>query len=143
MRSFRATLAVALLAVGGTAGLTVTPATAAPATTTATSAVLVADVPLAARGAGTSVVYYGSLRVDDGTTVTCLTGSVTGANGRVKVTTTYRVTAGTTYGISAWETGQCSVFIPGANRWSQSLGGVTVTPTAGDVAGGTYQVTIP
>jgi hypothetical protein len=95
---------------------------------------------MAARGAGNSVVYFGSLRIDDGTSVTCVNttnASTSGGNGRIIFATNYRVTTGVTYGVSAWETGNCD------SGGGQSLGGVTVKPTAADVSSGVYKVRIP
>ncbi|MGP4053039.1 hypothetical protein [Streptomyces sp. 2A115] len=47
-------------------------------------------------------MYFGSLRIDNGTSVTCVNKYETsGASPRVIVSTAYKVTAGTTYGISA------------------------------------------
>ncbi|MFD3501556.1 hypothetical protein ACFWWT_16400 [Streptomyces sp. NPDC058676] len=141
MRS-RSTVLCALVAVTGATALAAAPvATAAPA---AANAVLAADVPMTARGEGMSVVWFGSLRIDDGKSVTCLTASnPSGGDGRIRFTTDYEMTAGVTYGVSAWETGKCSTYIEQTGRWSQSLGGVTVTPTAADVSDGVYEVRIP
>ncbi|MFF4060235.1 hypothetical protein ACFYZ8_31910 [Streptomyces sp. NPDC001668] len=133
-----ASLAALLALTGATAVVAAPTASAASAAPTAS---LTADVPLAARGAGNSVVYFGSLRIDDGTSVTCLSGwggRTSGGNGRIIFATDYKITPGTTYGISAWETGNCDA--PG---WTQSLGGVTVKPTAADVSSGVYTVRIP
>ncbi|MFF4253966.1 hypothetical protein ACFY1L_22450 [Streptomyces sp. NPDC001663] len=118
----------------------------APTASAAPAASLTADVPLAARGAGTSVVYFGSLRIDDGASVTCLSGmggDVSVSNGRATFVTDHKITAGVTYGISAWETGNCDAYIPQTGRWAQSLGGITVKPTTADVSGGVYKVRIP
>lgn len=134
-----AALTAVLLAAGAVAGLA-----AAPAATAATPAVLAVDVPLAAR-AGQAVVYFGSLQVQVGDSYTCLSAGddVTGGNGRIRFTTGFEVTPGTSYGVSAWESKKCDAYIPDWGRNTRSLGGVTVTPTAADVSSGVWRVTIP
>lgn len=134
-RTARSASLAALLALTGAGALA-----AAPAASAAPTASLTADVPLAARGAGTSVVYFGSLRIDDGTSVTCVNStdaSTSGGNGRIIFATSYKITAGATYGVSAWETGNCDA------GGAQSLGGVTVQPTAADISNGVYKIRIP
>ncbi|MER5432401.1 hypothetical protein [Streptomyces sp. NPDC002588] len=140
-RKARSAAVTALLALTGATALA-----AAPAASAAPTASLTVNAPLTAAGAGTSVVWFGSIRIDDGTSVTCLNsddGAVSGSNGRVVLTTDYKITEGTTYGISAWEGGRCDTYVPQTGRWTQSLGGVTVKPTAADVSSGVYQVRIP
>jgi hypothetical protein len=144
MRAPSTALAALVAVTGATALATAPAATAEPAAATASTAVLAADVPMTARGEGMSVVWFGSLRIDDGKTVTCLTASnPSGGDGRIRFTTDYKITPGVTYGVSAWETARCSAYIEQTGRWSQSLGGVTVKPTAADVADGVYEVRIP
>ena len=70
-------------------------------------------------------------------------GTVSGSNGRAVLATDYEITEGTTYGISAWEGGDCDAYVPQTGRWTQSLGGVTIKPTDADVSGSVYQVRIP
>ncbi|MEE1761732.1 MULTISPECIES: hypothetical protein [unclassified Streptomyces] len=135
-RTVRSASLAALLALTGATALV-----AAPTASAATTASLTANVPMAARGAGMSVVYFGTLRIDDGTSVTCLgarDADVSGGNGRIILATDYKITTGATYNISAWEGGNC-----GSGGGMQSLGGVTVKPTAADVSNGTYTVSIP
>jgi hypothetical protein len=134
-RTARSASLAALLALTGATALV-----AAPTASAATTA-LTANVPMAARGAGMSVVYFGTLRIDDGTSVTCLgarDADVSGGNGRIVLATDYKITAGTTYDISAWEGGNC-----GSGGGMQSLGGVTVKPTPADFSNGVYTVRIP
>ncbi|WP_369032252.1 MULTISPECIES: hypothetical protein [Streptomyces] len=133
--------------VGVTALLAVTSATAlaaAPAASAASTASLTVEVPAQVRGEGTSIVSFGSLRIDDGTSVTCVSEyGVSGVWPRPVIATDYQVTAGTTYGISAWEGNKCDWDDPATPRRTQSLGGVTVTPTAADISSGVYRVSIP
>ncbi|KPI03568.1 hypothetical protein OK074_4935 [Actinobacteria bacterium OK074] len=142
-RTRRSAGLTALAAVAGAVVLAVAPTASAASAATAT---LTANVPIQARGAGTSVVSFGSLQIDDGTTITCISaqeGTISGVSPRVVFGTSYKITAGTTYGISAWEGSKCDWYDAQTDDWMQSLGGVTVTPTAADVASGVYQVTIP
>ncbi|MEU6227477.1 hypothetical protein [Streptomyces sp. NPDC047042] len=146
LRTARSVGLTALLAVTGATALAVAPTASAASTAEAAAptATLTADVPVFARGAGMSVVAFGSLQIDDGTTVTCINnGSPSGASPRIIYATTYKVTAGTTYRVSAWESGNCDAYIPQWGARTRSLGGVTVTPSNADVAGGVYRVTIP
>ncbi|MER5430206.1 hypothetical protein [Streptomyces sp. NPDC002588] len=122
----------------------VTALAAAPTASAASTASLTVEVPAQVRGEGTSVVSFGSLRIDDGTSVTCVSDyDVSGVWPRPVIATDYQVTAGTTYGISAWEGAKCDWDDPATPRRTQSLGGVTVTPTAADVSSGVYRVSIP
>lgn len=132
--------------VGLTAVLAAASATAlaaAPAASAASTASLTVTLP------GVVIiesahVYFGSLRIDDGTSVTCISaqeGQISGTLSRVVFGTAYKVTAGHTYGISAWEGAKCHYLDPQWG-WTRSLGGVTVTPTAADVSSGVYQVAI-
>ncbi|WP_159002132.1 hypothetical protein [Streptomyces sp. NRRL B-3229] len=142
-RAVRSAVLAAALAVVGLVAFT--PATAVAATPTA-SAALAADVPFASK-LDNNVVYYGSLQIDNGSSVTCIPASsvnwtLNQTTWRVNFTTRYQVTAGTTYDISAWETGQCSTYVQAWGRWTRALGGVTVTPSAADVSSGVYKVRI-
>jgi len=140
-RTARSVALTALLAVTGATALV-----AAPTASAAPTATLTVDVPAQARGEGTSIVSFGSLRIDDGTSVTCISaqeGDISGVYPRVIFGTTYKVTPGTTYGISAWEGAKCDWYDPQWDDWMQSLGGVTVTPTDADVSSGVYRVRIP
>ncbi|MET9829653.1 hypothetical protein ABZ078_10115 [Streptomyces sp. NPDC006385] len=129
----RTTTTAVLAATLATAGLT--GLAAAPSASAATSAVLVGDAPLSGLD-GNRPVWFTYVGIDDGRQVTCLNPGIVGsANGRPKFATTYKVTAGTTYKVTAYGAGSagCSGF---------AIGRATVTPTASDVADGEVYVSV-
>lgn len=153
----RASAAASVLALATMIGLAAAPsataATTAAETTTAavtaeSTAQLAIDAPLWIRNAeGNNQIWFGSLQVKSGDTTTCLTQSdfsdTVIVGGRLRLTTDFPVTLGTSYELSAWESNLCDAYVPSWGTRTRTLGGVTATPTADTVSDGVWRVTIP
>lgn len=145
----RASVATSLLTLAAMASMAAAPsASAAPPASVAATAQLAVDAPLWIRNAaGNNQIWFGSLQVKSGDTTTCLTQSNFSdtriVGGRLRLTTDFPVTLGTSYEFSAWESNLCDAYVPSWGTRTRTLGSVTSTPTADTVSVGVWRVTIP